>query len=394
LTGQLPFQHEELDALLDAAGDDVLIANSRHNLRYLLDGYQHHFFAHMEAIGISRYLPLLVYVKGRPQDAAYIANRNEKNSIRVRQQEGRPLWTPAIHTTASGSIDAMTLAVEHLRKLGLTAPAIGIEAAFLPADAARVLQDAFPHSKITDANRPLELLRAVKSAAELDVMRQASERVVASMQAVIAGHGPGTTKRELTAALQREEAARGLTFEYVLMTVGPSHIRSPTDEVWRAGDVMSIDSGANLDGYIGDVARMGILGEPDAELEDLLGAVNEIQMAARRPIRPGVMGGDIFAAAHQALTARPNLKMDFVAHGMGLISHEAPRLTATGPVAYPASDAELPLKPGMVVSVETTLAHERRGYIKLEDTVAVTETGAEGFGDSGRGWNRGGHAHL
>ena len=59
-----------------------------------------------------------------------------------------------------------------------------------------------------------------------------------------------------------------------------------------------------------------------------------------------------------------------------------------GRVTYPAYDATLPLKPGMVLSIETTLMHPRRGYIKLEDTVAVTDTGWVAFGDGGRGWNQ------
>ena len=72
---------------------------------------------------------------------------------------------------------------------------------------------------------------------------------------------------------------------------------------------------------------------------------------------------------------------------MGLISHEAPRLTSHGPVPYPAHDVDRPLEFGMVISIETTLAHPRRGFIKLEDTVAVTDHGWEAFGDRGRGWN-------
>ena len=40
---------------------------------------------------------------------------------------------------------------------------------------------------------------------------------------------------------------------------------------------------------------------------------------------------------------------------MGLVSHEAPRLTATGPVPYPNDHGPLPLEEGMVLSVETTL---------------------------------------
>jgi Xaa-Pro aminopeptidase len=73
---------------------------------------------------------------------------------------------------------------------------------------------------------------------------------------------------------------------------------------------------------------------------------------------------------------------------MGLVSHEAPRLTASGPVPYDAYDAQKPLEAGMVVSVETTLLHPRRGFIKVEDTVAVTPTGHEIYGNRARGWNR------
>jgi Xaa-Pro aminopeptidase len=75
---------------------------------------------------------------------------------------------------------------------------------------------------------------------------------------------------------------------------------------------------------------------------------------------------------------------------MGVITHEAPFLMTNHPVAYEGVDAENPLEAGMVLSVETTMLHPSRGFIKLEDTLAVTETGYEMFGERGRGWNRGG----
>jgi len=77
---------------------------------------------------------------------------------------------------------------------------------------------------------------------------------------------------------------------------------------------------------------------------------------------------------------------------MGLVSHEAPRLTDRGPVPYPATDADLPLEAGEVISVETTLLHPTRGFIKLEDTVVVTDTGHEIYGEGLRGWNKAGSA--
>jgi Xaa-Pro aminopeptidase len=77
---------------------------------------------------------------------------------------------------------------------------------------------------------------------------------------------------------------------------------------------------------------MGILGEPDAELVDLLGVIEEIQLRARRPIRSGDTGAEIFAAAHELMDASLHrVYPDFVAHGMGLVSHGAPRLTDCKP---------------------------------------------------------------
>jgi Xaa-Pro aminopeptidase len=59
-------------------------------------------------------------------------------------------------------------------------------------------------------------------------------------------------------------------------------------------------------------------------------------------------------------------------------------------LSYMGYDKERPLESGMVVSIETTMAHPKRGFIKLEDTILVTDTGHEALGDGGRGWNAAG----
>lgn len=65
---------------------------------------------------------------------------------------------------------------------------------------------------------------------------------------------------------------------------------------------------------------------------------------------------------------------------MGLVSHVAPQLTGSGTVPYPGTHALRPLESGMVLSLETTMRHPQMGYVRLEDTVVVTDTGCEGYG--------------
>jgi Xaa-Pro aminopeptidase len=381
-----PFDTALLDRLMDEAGIDVLVATSKHNVQYLLGGHRAFFFESMDAMGLSRYLPVFVYQKGAPQKAGFFGHRMEGF-----QNEVKPFWVSEVNTKSSGAVDVMEKAVDYLRRLVPNAKRIAIETAFIPLDSAAVLRKAFPNAETVDGLFVLERLRARKTPQELEMLKIASDAVIDSMEAVFKNFGPGATKNELTEALRREETQRGLTFDYCLIAAGSSLNRAPSDQRWEKGDVLSIDSGGNYHGYIGDVARMGVAGEPDAELVDLLAEVEAIEQASMRPIRSGVLGSEIYAAADTVLhTSKLHNHIHFLAHGMGLVSHEAPRLTNSGPVPYDAYDATRPLETGMVVSVETTLQHPRRGFIKLEDTVIVQPNGFEVYGDRIRGWNRAG----
>ncbi|MEP9398718.1 Xaa-Pro peptidase family protein [Mesorhizobium sp. KR2-14] len=384
--GSAPFDHAKLDRLMDEAGIDVLVATSKHNVQYLLGGYKFIFFSAMDAIGHSRYLPVLIYEKGRPEHAAYIGNRMEGG-----EHHNNPFWTPTVETASWGSVDAATLAAGHLRKIGRQGARIGIEPAFLPSDAHHVLAQALGNERLVDATGTLERLRAIKTPQELDLLRQASELITDAMLAVFSGQRAGASKREIVEALRREETNRGLQFEYCLITIGASHNRAVSPQTWNKGEVLSLDSGGNFHGYIGDLCRMGVMGEPDQELKDLLAEIDAVQQAAFWHCRPGALGGDMIAHAEAVLKASSVAAYtDFFAHGMGLISHEVPFLMTNHPVAYEGVDADRPLEPGMVLSVETTMLHPTRGFIKLEDTVAITEDGHELFGKRGRGWNVGG----
>lgn len=385
-TGVAPFDSARLDRLMDEAGFDLLIVTSKHNVQYLMGGHRAFFFESMDAMGLSRYLPVFVYAKGEPQKAGFFGHRMERF-----QNENTPFWVSELNTKSSGSIDAMDKAVDYAKKLAPKAKRIGVELGFIPADAADVLRKAFPGAEIKDALFVMERLRALKTPDELKMLKLASDAVIDSMEAVFKKNGAGASKAELTEALRREETSRGLTFDYCLITVNSSLNRAPSDQRLEKGGIMSLDSGGNYHGYIGDVCRMGIAGEPDAELVDLLAEVEAVEQASMKPIKPGVPANVIYAAANEVLRkSKIHNHTEFLAHGMGLVSHEAPRLTNTGPVPYDAYDADRPLETGMVVSVETTLQHPQRGFIKLEDTVVVTPNGHEVYGDRIRGWNRAG----
>lgn len=380
--GALPFDSGLLDRLMADAGLDLLFVTSKHNVQYLLGGYRFFMFDFMDATGLSRYLPVVVYARGRPDATGYIGNPNE-----VFERDLGSLWPAHLDLRSRGSVDAMRHALDHVTALGFNTASIGIEAAFLPADAMAVLTAAMPGARVTDCVEVLEELRGVKTPAELETLRVASEGVIEAMLATFSQIEPSQTKRDIVEILRREEVARGLSFEYCLITAGLDMNRAPSDQRIAAGDILSLDSGGNYRGYIGDLCRMGILGEPSAEQVDALAQIEEIQQMARRPIRDGAEGLEIFEAV-AGLVSRPREgKFSFVAHGMGLISHEAPRLLANGPIPYPATHRDRPLQAGMVLSIETTWQHPRLGFIKLEDTVAVTQDGCTGFGDAGRGWN-------
>ncbi|MGJ5619390.1 M24 family metallopeptidase [Sulfitobacter sp. MF3-043] len=386
--GTLNYTFDHLDSLMENAGLDALMITSKHNVQYLLGGHKFIFFSAMDAIGHGRYLPILIYLRGDKEKTAYVANTMEKG-----EHDNDPFWVPHFYPMAWGSVDSVKQAIAHLNKVGFTTGRIGVEPSFLPSDSHAVLTDALPNTALLDATAVMENLRAVKSPAELAMLREASERITDAMRATIAASGTGSTKHQIIERLRCEETNRGLQFDYCLLTLGASHNRAGSDQAWAKGEVLSIDSGGNLDGYIGDICRMGVLGDPDAELIDLLGEIEEIQQAAFAEVKAGAPGAALIAAGQAALARQPHKDItDFFGHGMGLVSHEAPFLLTNHPVAYEGRDADKPLKTGMVLSVETHMLHPKRGFIKLEDTLTVTETGYEMFGTQGRGWNVGGTA--
>ena len=359
--------------------------SARHNVRYMLGGYRHHYYANEESLGLSRYQPVVGYVAGAPQQAFFVGSWMDRDPLAL-----HPIWVADVRAVTTDGTQTGALVVDALRSRGLTRGTIGIEPPFLSVEAYRPIADSLTAARFVDAVPVLEHLRAVKRPHELRLLREASERTVDSMLAVFARAGAGDTAVDLERWMNEEQLRRHVEFLFTFIALGTDGNRTPSHRPLERGLTISLDSAGKLEDYIGDLARMAIVGDPDEDHVHALEAVDLVQMAAREPIRAGAIGSAIYDAADQAVSDSPfGADIAFVAHGIGLVSHEAPRLAqgTANPHRYPAAHRDLLLEAGMAVSIETTLAHPRLGYVKLEDTVAVTTDGCEGYGDGGRSWN-------
>ena len=380
---QLPFDQSKLDKLLDDHGIDFLIINDKNTAQYLLGGYKFFFFAQKDSIGISRYLPTIGYPKGNPDMAFYIGHMLEGQ-----QQDVEPIWINNIKNIQWNTGQAGEEAANMVRELGYSNKKIGIELCNTPTDTYFALRKHLPEAEFVDVLVLMQELRAVKTDYELELLKKASDNITACMKKVMTSIKPGTDTYSIAQLLKQEETGLGMNFEYCLVAAGKSYNRTPSKKLfWNKGDVLSLDSGANLHGYLGDLCRMAVMGQPTIIMNDLLAQVRAINDAPRSIIKAGITGNEILESAQNEISkCTKDLDFKFVAHGMGMIQHEAPHIYDKGIIPYPAPYKNKPLEAGMVLSIETDLKYEGVGFIKLEDTVIIEQDGCQAYGDDIRDW--------
>jgi Xaa-Pro dipeptidase len=369
------FDGERLSALLKRAGADALLASTRHNVRYLTGGYFYPLYAWDAHTRGTQYLPFLVIPAGRLGEAFLVGRPGEGEALgESGLWPGRCQEAPPI-----GTRPAAAKAVEALKGMGLDRGRIAVEVPSLPADAFRVLAEGLPRAELVDAVPILDGLRAVKSAREIQILREATRRNLEAVSAVLTSGRDGETTAEVSARLAREFGRRELHFLYALVCAGPGFFRIPSERrLWKRGCLLHIDTGGMLDGYIAETCRVGFLGRPPALADRLLASCLELEEAVLPALRPGVPAGELQAAGDRFLEAHPLGRHGrFIAHGIGLVHHEDP--------VVERRRAE-PLEAGMVLSLEMEFLHPDAGHVKIEDMAAVTRTGGELLSSAGREW--------
>jgi len=377
-----PFDLEKLNRLMAEAGLDVILATSRHNVRYLTGGYYLPTFKRLEPIGLSQYMPVVGIPRNGPGQAFYVGvSVPDVDEVQALEAFG-PMWIENRHwvhelrSRVAGLVAETAAGV--VRKLGLAGARIGIERAFMPVEAFDVLRRELPEANFADATDILARLRAVKGPREVELLRQVHERAAEAIHATLKAARPGETSRQVEARLELEMTSRGIHRIFTFAGIGPSYNRFPSDRTWDPGRIINVDTVAELDGYLSDLSRMASMGEAPALALELFDACLEVQRRVRDAIAPGVPCRDIHRLGWESVRAsRWGELGNFIAHGLGLVSNELPVFNA---------DTDMVLEPGMVISIEAEYRHPEVGHVKLEDTVVVTPAGCDGLGDFGREW--------
>lgn len=162
----------------------------------------------------------------------------------------------------------------------------------------------------------------------------------------------------------------------------------PGDRVIKAGDIVSIDIGATVDGFVGDTAYTFLVEPVSVEARKLVDRTKESLEAAIRMMKPGNRLGDVGAAVQNLVEADGfGVVREFVGHGIGREMHEAPPVPN-----YGSAGSGMRLEPGLVLAIEpmvtaghhdvkvlsdgwTVVTKDGSLAAHFEHSVAVTENG-------------------
>jgi methionyl aminopeptidase len=203
----------------------------------------------------------------------------------------------------------------------------------------------------------------LKTPEEVAVMDRANRVVIEILEILRQMVGPGVTTAQLNAVAEEELAKRGakspfkgyapmglLPYPAVVCTsVNDVIVHGiPNRERLREGDIVGIDFGAILDGFVGDAAISVPVGNVSEEAGELLRATREALTAATEQMWPGKHIGDIGAAVQKRAEASGfHVIRNFVGHGIGRRMHEEPQV-----YNYGSPGRGLELKEGMVLAIE------------------------------------------
>ncbi|MEU6532155.1 aminopeptidase P family protein [Streptomyces sp. NPDC046928] len=243
------------------------------------------------------------------------------------------------------------------------------------------LQRALPGTSYASLTDALPMLRAVKDAAELELLAAAGAAADAAFEEIRTVPFGGRRESEVAADLAELLRRFGHSqVDFTIVASGPNgadpHHEAGDRRIER-GDMVVLDFGGLRDGYGSDTSRTVHVGPPTDEERRVHDLVRAAQEAGYRAVRPGAACQDVDRAA-RAVIDEAGYGPYFIhrtGHGIGVTTHEPP---------YMIEGEEQPLVPGMCFSVEPGVYLPGRFGVRIEDIVTVTEDGARRLNDTTR----------
>ncbi len=272
---------------------------------------------------------------------------------------------------AGGIAGALTGAAKRAKKFACLHPFAVYPASVSPdLTAFQSVSQRVPGVSIEDQTNLLPSLRAVKSPAELKLMKLAVAATAAGFHAILPMIKPGVSERVIADALEfeyRRNGAEALAYNSIVgagLNGTVLHYMENNKPI-NDGDLIVIDSGASYHGYAADITRtFPANGKFTDEQRQVYEVVLKAQLASIKAVRMGTKMSDVEAAARNVID-KAGLGHAFIhgiGHQLGLEVHD---VTPTGA-----------LKPGMVVTIEpgVYLPDQKLG-VRIEDDILVTASG-------------------
>ena len=216
-----------------------------------------------------------------------------------------------------------------------------------------------------------------KSTEEIDQMAAAGDILVRTLELVERKIRPGVTTGELDKAAERFIRSQGAKPAFKGYRGFPGSLcTSPNSMVvhgipgtyeLRRGDILSVDCGVILDGWVADAARTFAVGPVSATARKLLDTTQASLFAAVEHCRPGNKLGDVSHSVQEVVESEDlSIVRSLVGHGIGRDMHEDPQIPN-----YGTPGKGIPLEEGMVLAVEPMVTAGRHTVRMGEDHWAI-----------------------
>jgi Xaa-Pro aminopeptidase len=258
--------------------------------------------------------------------------------------------------------------------------AIGVEGEHMTLTENKRISDLLPSRiRLRPAAAMVDRARMIKDAGELHSIRAAVDLGARLFDRAIEVLRPGVTETTVAAEMEftaRQAGAEAMSFETIIASGKRSalpHGRASSQPV-PSGSFVVCDFGVILGGYCSDQTRTVWIRAASEAVPKAARygyeSVLEAQMASIAAVKPGASVSEVDAAGRKVLK-KAGLGRYFThstGHGVGLEIHEGPRI---------AAGQKETLRPGMVITIEPGLYFPGKWGVRIEDMVAVTETGCE-----------------